>query len=139
MMRSGRAHQAAADGQHLLLAARQRPGRLACRSASSGNMASTRSLFFGPPRARPRQHRADVEILRDRQGWKNLAALGDLADAQIADAMARPAGDVGAAKLDPARTRRCMPAIALISELLPAPLAPTMATISPARSRATHR
>ena len=36
---------------------------------------------------------------------KHLPALGDLADAEIADAVARPAGDVGAAEADAAARR----------------------------------
>src|SRR5262249_50974510 len=40
-----------------------------------------------------------------RQRGEPLAALGDLTDARVADAMARPAGDVGAAKPDAAPGR----------------------------------
>ena len=55
--------------------------------------------------ARARQHRAHREIFRDRQRRKNLPAFGDLADAEIADLVARPAGDVGAAIKDAAARR----------------------------------
>ena len=101
-----RAHQAAADRQHLLLAARQRAGRLPLRARPArGNIASTRSRFCVAPRARARQHRAHLEVFGNRQRRENLPALGHLADAEIADAMARPAGDIGAAEQDAAARR----------------------------------
>src|SRR2546425_13313999 len=49
---------------------------------------------------RARHHGAHREIFGDREGRKDLAAFRHLADAAIADAMARPAGDIGAAKQD---------------------------------------
>ena len=57
-----------------------------------------------PARPRARQHRAHGEVFGDRERRKDLAALRDLADAEVADAVARPARDVAAAKHDaPAR------------------------------------
>ena len=81
------------------------PAACPARSASTGNSANTRSRFLRASGARARQHRAHVEILGDRERRKHLAAFGHLADAEIADAMAFPAGDVGAAELDAAARR----------------------------------
>ena len=80
-----RAHQAAADREHLLLAAGERAGRL---PAALGQHRKQRKHPFEIARAlraRARQHRAHVEVFRDRERRKNLAAFGDLADAEIAD------------------------------------------------------
>src|SRR6516164_3873743 len=52
--------------------------------------------------SRARQHGADVEVFIDGQSWKDLAAFGNLPDAKITDAMARPAQDIFAAKYHPA-------------------------------------
>jgi hypothetical protein len=56
------------------------------------------------PRPRARQHGTHPQVLAHREARKNLASLGDLADAEIAHKMARPAGDILAAEQDsPAR------------------------------------
>src|SRR4029077_12950594 len=52
---------------------------------------------FAAPGAGARQHGADVEILCDRERRKDLPPFGDLADAEVADPIARPARDIGAA------------------------------------------
>src|SRR5262249_21000257 len=44
----------------------------------------------------------NLEIFPHRQGREYLPTLGNLADAGVADTVARPAGDVGAAKRDAA-------------------------------------
>jgi hypothetical protein len=41
------------------------------------------------------RRRAHLEVLEDGEVGKHLSALGDVTDARFADAMARPAGDVG--------------------------------------------
>src|SRR5258705_182741 len=88
---------ASPDSPLTLLAARQRAGRLL---RALGEHRKQRVDAFEIARAvgaGARQHRAHGEVLGDRERRKDLAALGDLTDAEIADAMARPAGDVGAA------------------------------------------
>ena len=100
-----RAHEAAADREHLLLAARQRPGRLPAALGESREqrehpLAILRALSPGA-----RQHGADLEILVDAERRENLPALGDLADAEIAHAMARQAADLGPAEPDAAASR----------------------------------
>ena len=57
-------------------------------------------------RAGARQHGADVEVLGHRERGKDLAAFGHLAEAEVADAMARPAGNIGAAEDDAAARLR---------------------------------
>ena len=94
-----RAHQAAADRQHLLLAARQRAGGLPLALGEHAETARTPARDSARGCARARGSIAPiVEIFRDRQRRKHLPAFRDLADAEIADAVARPAGDVVAAK-----------------------------------------
>src|SRR5262249_7984311 len=56
-------------------------------------------------RPRARQHGADLEILVHAQRGKNLPTLRNLADAEVAYAMARQAGDLGPAKADAAAGR----------------------------------
>ena len=102
----GLAHQAAADRQHLLLAAGQRAGRLRAPLGEPREQRRARDRGSWRGGAGARQHGAHLEILVTRQGRKHLPAFGDLADAEIADAVARPAGDVGAAKHDAAARRR---------------------------------
>ena len=50
--------------------------------------------------ARARQHRAHVEVFGDGERGEDLPALGHLADAEIANAMAGQAGDIGALEDD---------------------------------------
>ena len=100
-MRCWRAHQAAGDGEHLLLAAGQRAGGLARPLGEPRKQSEDAVAVFRASGAGARQHGADVEILLNRQRRKNLTSLRHLADAEIADAMAWPAGYVRAAKADP--------------------------------------
>src|SRR4029453_2527205 len=55
--------------------------------------------------ARARDHGAHREILRDRKGRKDLPSFGHLADAKVANAVARPARDVLVVKDDAAASR----------------------------------
>ena len=54
-----------------------------------------------PVLPRAGQHRAHVEVFGDGERGENLPAFGHLADAEIADAVARAAGDIDSAE------RRC--------------------------------
>ena len=81
------------------------PAGCADRSDRIGNSANTRSRFFDLAAARAWEHCPDVEVLRDRKRWKHLSAFGHLADAEIANPVTFPAGNVGAVKLDAAARR----------------------------------
>jgi hypothetical protein len=63
-----------------------------------------------------------------------LAAFGDLADAKVANLVGFETGEVVAVEAITPERIGSMPAMARIREVLPAPLAPTMATISPIRT-----
>ena len=83
----GAAHQAAADGEHLLLAAGERAGDLLSpfsEPRKEGQYFVHRLHRFG---AGARQCGAQLEVLRHCQTGKNLPSLGDLADSQITDFM----------------------------------------------------
>ena len=87
MISSRLAHQAAADRQHLLLAAGQRAGRLAPPFGEAREHARRRApaSAFSVPRARGSM--APISRFSStREGGEDLPALGDLADAEIADA-----------------------------------------------------
>ena len=90
------AHQAAADRQHLLLAARQGARRLLAPFGEAREQAED-TIERGRLRgARTLQDGAHLEVLEHGQVGKHLPALGDMAHAGLADAMARPSRDVGA-------------------------------------------
>ena len=96
-------HQAAADRQHLLLAARQGSSRLfgaLGEAREQAEHALQRRLLRG---ARPFQGSAHLEIFEHGQIGKHLAAFGDMADADLARPVARPAGDIDAVERDLAR------------------------------------
>jgi hypothetical protein len=78
------AHKAAADRQHLLLAARERPGRLARTLGEDGKQCHHPLQIAPPSVAGPRQHCPHGEILGDRQGGKQLATFRNLANAAVA-------------------------------------------------------
>ena len=99
-----RAHQAAPDGEHLLLAAGERAGRLPLAFGEHRKERKHALAIVFAASARARQQSAHFEIFGDRKRRENLPAFRHLADAEIADAMARPAGDIGRAEQDaPAR------------------------------------
>ena len=52
------------------------------------------------------QHCTHLEVFEHGEVGKHLPSLGDVADACLADAIARPAGDVGAVEADGAARRR---------------------------------
>ena len=130
----GRAHQAAADGEHLLLAAGHGAGELV---RALGEPAGTwrtrpRSVRFCAP-ARARGSIAPISrfssTVRLGNTWRP-SATWPMPRLQICVGL--QAGDVLALEKRScpraaARCRRCV----RMSEDLPAPLAPTMATISP--------
>ena len=72
------------------------------------------------------------QVLEHGERREHLAAFGDLADAEVADAVRLERRDVVVPESDAARrAARSMPAMVRMSDDLPAPFAPTMATISP--------
>ena len=56
--------------------------------------------------ARARQNRAYLEVFQNRQSREDLAALGDLPDAEVADMVRFATGDVGALEADASGARR---------------------------------
>ena len=79
------------------------PGRSARSSTREHRQHAIEVLLLAG--ARPRQHRAHFEVLGDGERREHLAAFRDLPDAEIADAVRRQAGDVGAAQHDAAARR----------------------------------
>src|SRR5438105_3027290 len=75
----GLAHKAAADREHLLLAARHRAGKLL--AALGEPRKQLEGLVERAPRllARARQHRAHLQVLEHAERWKDLPAFGHLA------------------------------------------------------------
>src|SRR5262249_37896387 len=90
----GRAHQATRDREHLLLAARERSGRLARTFAQDREHRQHALAILLTQAARARQQRAHIEVFGNAERREYLPALGHLPNAEIADAEARPAGDV---------------------------------------------
>ena len=75
------AHQAAADGEHLLLAAGERAGELPVRSFRRGKSANTRSRLAARA-ARAPGDSAELQVLAHRQVGEHAPALGHLDQAQ---------------------------------------------------------
>ena len=101
----GRRHQAARNREHLLLPARKRAGRLARALRQDRKQRQRAGVVFGTLGARPRHHGTHLQILRHRERREQLPAFRHLSDTEVADAVARPAGDVGSAKRDAAARR----------------------------------
>ena len=83
-----------ADGHHLLLAARQRPGPLARplvedREQVVDEVVAWRPVAFGEPK-----------VLLDGQTGEDLTVLGDVADAELDDPVRRQARQLGAVEDD---------------------------------------
>ena len=101
-------------------------------------MANTSCSVFCAP-ARARGSMAPISRFSStREAGEHLAAFGDLADAEVADGVGLQARDV--LSLNAIRPERgtSMPAMARISDDLPAPFAPMMATISPSADVEAH-
>src|SRR6185295_15984968 len=96
----GAAHQAAADGEHLLLAAGERAGELVVaflEAREHGEDVVESSFRLA---ARAREEAADLEVLEHAQAGEDLPPLGDLADAEVAGDMRLAAGNVLPLELD---------------------------------------
>ena len=140
MSRRGRAMSAAADRAHLLLAARQRAGQLAPRAPpAAGTAAKTRSSVSAR-RARARACARRARGSRARS-WSGRAG-GPPARARCRAPRSRPSR----ARRGAGRRTRCGPArsgsspeIARSVVVLPAPLPPISATVSPARTSSETR
>ena len=140
MISSRLAHQAAADGEHLLLAARQRAGGLVRALAPGAGTSRTPSRSVRAARRRGRAAAA-----RPSRGSRARSGSGTPAGPRRPGRcrgrrsrwLRRPAMSRPSKRIVPARGVS-MPAMVRISEVLPAPLAPTMATISPCRHLERH-
>ncbi len=134
---AGAGHERPADGEHLLLAARERAGELPLPLLEDGEERVHALEVARPPRARrPRRDlhvRAEEEVLPHRHRREDLPPLGHERAAE-GDDVAR----WGAASRSPRRRRPSRPpgrargpTMVLSSVVFPAPFAPTMVTISP--------
>ena len=127
-------HQRAADRQHLLLAAGQRAAHIA---AALGEPRKQRVDLFERPRidgAEPVAGGGD-QILAHGQIGKYLATLGHEADAQLRNPERRKLADFAlpAKRIAPARAG-VSPMMDRMVVVLPMPLRPIRATISPERT-----
>src|SRR4029077_3453081 len=101
----GFAHQASADGKHLLLATRECTcGLMAALCQYWKHRIDFRKILFAQA-AGTRKHGAHREIFGHRQRGKHLAALCHLTDAEITDFMTGPTGNFDAAIQDAAVRR----------------------------------
>ena len=126
-------HQGPADGEHLLLAAGEGAGQLVAPLAQDAEEAvdffeavAIAGAVAPAPGVRPQE-----KVLADREGAENVPPLGHQRAAQRDD----PLGAVPpmlrlSRTTEPARGSRT-PAMVFRRVVLPAPLAPMMATISP--------
>ena len=134
MTRSGAAHQATPDGEHLLLAAGERSCTLWSRPLGQHGeiVPSTRSRFLFRPRARAHGNITlrCQEILGDGTATETLAVPPPPARCQGCRPrqLSQPVISRSRSLIRP-RAGRSMPAMVRISDVLPAPFAPTTATI----------
>jgi hypothetical protein len=101
-----RAHQAAADRHHRLLAARHGAGQLAAALAKPGKDAKDFGDAAADRHLRSIAIGADAQILLDCELGKNFAALGNAGNAGGNDPVRGQPGDIDAAKGDAAGARR---------------------------------
>src|SRR5439155_23155068 len=97
-------HQAAADGEHLLLAARERRGGLAEALPEARENARDPLEILRPPRSSA-PVAAELEVLEHRKIGEHTPAFGHLDEAQVDDPRGIRAGDVLAAEADRAGER----------------------------------
>src|SRR5205814_10188506 len=91
---------AAADGEHLLLAAGEGAGDLPAALGERGEHGKDFAQGLRCAASRAGQHGADGEVLLDAQAGEDLPALGDLADAEVADAVRLEVADVALFEVD---------------------------------------
>src|SRR5438128_407707 len=101
----GRTHQAAADGEHLLLAAGHGAGDLRAALLEPREQREHILQLTLRTVACPRNHRAHLEILEHAERGKDLPAFGDLTDAEVADTVRFQPADRLAFEADRARAR----------------------------------
>ncbi len=125
---------AAADRDHLLLAARERAGQLPPPLAQDREQPRTRARASAGGPAAPRRGSSPISRFSSTDMRVNSRRpSGTSAMPVPADQMRRHGGQVDARRgVAPPRARACRPAIALTSVLLPAPFGPMTATTSPA-------
>ena len=123
-------HQRPADREHLLLAARERPGGLAKALVQSRKQTED---AFAPPRKLGRvvqQIGAKLQVFRNRHRREDAAALRHQHHAARRAGIRRGPGR-GTPRNVTSPELATRPMIARISVLLPAPFGPRMATNSP--------
>ena len=129
-IRSRVGHQRAADRQHLLLAAGE---LLAAVAAPLGEPREQREHPLQRPPAppvapRPRRH---DQVLAHRQGGEDAAPLGHEGDAAARDRFRRRPGNIPRLQENRPRRSATRPMSVRISVVLPMPLRPSSATVSP--------
>ena len=131
-------HQPARDRQHLLLAAGEKSGAAVSRSRSRGKRCSSASISASRSTSFAGM-RAEHDVVAHAEFGKHLPALRHQRDAARGDTVRRPSARRAGRR---ARSRRCTgrssPVTARIAVDLPAPLAPSSATISPRPHRERH-
>src|SRR5712692_2538510 len=88
--------EAATDGEHLLLAARQRSRELVAAGGEDGEQLEDAAEVVVPPLARARRQRTHLEVLHHGHGAEHLAPLGDVRDAEPGARVGRDAQEVAA-------------------------------------------
>src|SRR6266542_933658 len=91
---AGTRRQAAPDGEHLLLAAREGPRELTPALGERRKELEDAGEVVGPPRARRRRQRPHLEVLHHGHGAEDLAALGNVGDAEPGPLRGREAQEV---------------------------------------------
>ncbi len=97
---AGPQHQPAADRQHLLLAARQRPSLLSAPFLEARKMRVHLLDIRGDAGPVVADHRAELQVFFDRDAQKCAAAFRHVGDAEAHDILGRPAGDPLAGEAD---------------------------------------
>ena len=126
----GMRHQRAGEREHLLLAARERAGALVGRARAPTGTTPRRARCRPSRRAVPRVYAPRRQVLHHVELGERAAALRHVRDAGAArPPRARRAAACPAKRISP--LRRTIPEIARSVVVLPAPFAPSTATIAP--------
>ena len=120
------AGERAADGEHLLLAAREQAGATvrAARPASGSTVGELLVELLAPV--------AEAEVLGDRQAEEDAPPLGHVRDAVASAGARRQRGEIAAVEQTRPAEGLTIPEMTRRVVVLPAPFAPSSATTSPA-------
>ena len=94
-------HHRAAEGQHLLLATRQRARLLACTLVQAGEHVEDlphEAVYLGAVLTVLKS--AELQVLTHREEWKNMPTFGDKRDPEASTLIRRQARDVLSAETD---------------------------------------